>query len=187
MDIVSRIKQFLNLKGIAVTAFADTCGIPRPTVSQLLNGRNKKVSDELIRKIHDSYPDLSVMWLMFGEGQMLVDAPAKAGAQNAVTHTQPEDNNSVVQLSQHEMTFDFSPITDDQEPEPESEPTDNQPSEIAREDQTVDFRDGFQTEEDIDSPSQPKTISFETSNSKRIVNIIVYYSDNSYESFGPLN
>jgi predicted XRE-type DNA-binding protein len=45
MDIISRLKLFLEQNGISNSQFADTCGIPRPTLSQLLNGRNKKVSD----------------------------------------------------------------------------------------------------------------------------------------------
>ncbi len=71
MDIVSRLKSFINFSGVPVTQFDDNCRIPRPTLSQLLNGRNKKVSDELIGKIHEAYPQLSVLWLMFGEGNML--------------------------------------------------------------------------------------------------------------------
>ena len=70
MDLVSRLKQYLTLRGIGITQFADECDIPRPTASQLLAGRNKKVSDEIIGKIHFTYPDLSVTWLMFGEGDM---------------------------------------------------------------------------------------------------------------------
>lgn len=58
--------------GIANSLFADVCGIPRPSLSQLLNGRNKKVSNEVIDKIHNAYPELSMMWLMFGDGEMLV-------------------------------------------------------------------------------------------------------------------
>ena len=70
-DIVSRLKFFLQQMGIATTAFADVCGIPRPSLSQLLNGRNKKVSNEVIDKIHSAYPELNMMWLMFGDGEML--------------------------------------------------------------------------------------------------------------------
>ena len=70
MDIISRLKQFIDTHEIPVTQFADNCRIPRPTLSQLLNGRNKKVSDEVISKIHQAYPNLSVLWLMFGEGNM---------------------------------------------------------------------------------------------------------------------
>ncbi|MCM1071710.1 MAG: helix-turn-helix domain-containing protein [[Clostridium] fimetarium] len=71
MDLVNRLKYYLDENKIAISQFADTCRIPRPTLSQILNGRNKKVSDELITKIHDAYPDLSVLWLMFGEGEMV--------------------------------------------------------------------------------------------------------------------
>ena len=71
MDIVTRLKMFLDQMGISNSLFADTCDIPRPTLSQLLNGRNKKVSDEVIGKIHRAYPSLNVMWLMFGDGEMI--------------------------------------------------------------------------------------------------------------------
>lgn len=70
MDLVNRLKFFLETHQIAISQFADTCGIPRPTLSQILSGRNKKISDELITKIHNAYPELSVLWLMFGEGEM---------------------------------------------------------------------------------------------------------------------
>ena len=71
MDIISRLKKFLGDTGISNSQFADTCVIPRPTLSQLLNGRNKKVSDEVISKIHRAYPSLNIMWLLFGDGEML--------------------------------------------------------------------------------------------------------------------
>ncbi len=74
MDLVNRLKFFLEENKIAISQFADKCRIPRPTLSQILNGRNKKVSDELITKIHEAYPDLSVLWLMFGEGEMVTSA-----------------------------------------------------------------------------------------------------------------
>ncbi|MDE6542191.1 MAG: helix-turn-helix transcriptional regulator [Muribaculaceae bacterium] len=54
MDIASRLRQYMEAKEIASSQFADTAEIPRPTLSQLLNGRNKKISNELIGKIHDA-------------------------------------------------------------------------------------------------------------------------------------
>ncbi len=74
MDLVSRLKHYLDSRQISVTQFADECAIPRPTGSQLLAGRNKKVSDEIISKIHTAYPDLNIVWLMFGEGNMVTNA-----------------------------------------------------------------------------------------------------------------
>ena len=89
MDIVSRLKFFLSHNGISNSTFADTCDIPRPTLSQLLNGRNKKVSDELITKIHNAYPALNIMWLMFGDGDMFVP---NANSVPSPTVAQPSEN-----------------------------------------------------------------------------------------------
>ncbi len=91
MDIVSRLKLFLQQSGIANSQFADNCEIPRPTLSQLLNGRNKKVSDEVIAKIHRAYPHLNIMWLMFGDGEMFVP---NANNGDAVQFAQPLENGS---------------------------------------------------------------------------------------------
>ena len=97
MDIVSRIKEFMNLSQISSSQFADTCNIPRPTISQILNGRNKKISDEIIGKIHSSFPSLSMLWLMFGEGDMLLNKNIEISAAKNMSnfdnmYSQPIDN-----------------------------------------------------------------------------------------------
>lgn len=74
MNIVDRLNAFLEISQITKSQFADNCDIPRPTASQILSGRNKKISDDIISKIHSVYPNLSVSWLMFGEGEMLISA-----------------------------------------------------------------------------------------------------------------
>ncbi len=71
--VASRLKLFIDTSGLTSTQFADMCGIPRPSLSQILSGRNKKISDILVGQIHRAFPDLSVVWLLFGEG------PVKTG------------------------------------------------------------------------------------------------------------
>lgn len=71
-SIAIRLKGFIDSQGLTNSQFADTCQIPRPSLSQLLTGRNKKISDVIVGQIHHAYPELSVLWLMFGEGEMLV-------------------------------------------------------------------------------------------------------------------
>lgn len=73
--IATRLKLFMEKYDISSTQFADKCGIPRPSFSQFLSGRNKKISDAFISMIHAAYPSLSIMWLMFGEGDMEVVSP----------------------------------------------------------------------------------------------------------------
>lgn len=104
MDLVNRLKFFLETHQIAISQFADTCRIPRPTLSQILSGRNKKISDELITKIHNAYPELSVLWLMFGEGEMEVPGNIEISEpQNSVKSPYPIADNA---QSQQENSAD---------------------------------------------------------------------------------
>ncbi len=178
MDIVSRLKIFISYINIPVTQFADNCKIPRPTLSQLLNGRNKKVSDELISKIHEAYPQLSVLWLMFGEGNML--------------------HNSNIQTSepQNSMMIDFgSPEESDSEPTTpllplENTLSDNTPNIITTEKIDTPTLDSTLIDSSSDSSNDttndtPTTFTLNSNQDKKIVNIIIYYNDNSFESFVP--
>lgn len=181
MDIVSRLKTFINYLNIPVTQFADTCSIPRPTLSQLLNGRNKKVSDELIGKIHEAFPQLSVLWLMFGEGDMLheknneISDAGNGGIFDFPTDKCPNneyitpsiDFGSVGQEMSAEKFDSASLATDSRDPLPNS-------AERAPESTGA---------EQLKETSS--TISFQADRTKKIVNIIVYYNDNSFESFVP--
>lgn len=155
MDIVSRIKTFLSVNGIANSIFADKCDIPRPTLSQLLNGRNKKVSNEILDKIHIAYPELSMMWLMFGEGEM------QNGIGENITNPQPSifDENE-------EFSNDFFV-------EDKNQNVDNDDS-VVQVLQTLSRNMGSHRDKNSDNMS-----------GKKIVNIMVFYSDNSFESFVP--
>ncbi len=75
-NVANRLKGFINEMGLTNSQFADQCGIPRPSLSQLLTGRNKKISDVIVGQIHASFPRLSVLWLLFGEGEMLTPLPS---------------------------------------------------------------------------------------------------------------
>lgn len=101
MDIASRLKQFMAANGIASSQFADNADIPRPTLSQLLNGRNKKISNELITKIHEAYPGLNVLWLMFGEGNMECDSNFEVSKPQIT----PKKHTSAVQEPRYDTVY----------------------------------------------------------------------------------
>lgn len=69
-NIAIRLKFLIENLGLTSSQFADKCDIARPTLSQLLTGRNKKISNLIIEQIHTAYPGLSILWLLFGEGDM---------------------------------------------------------------------------------------------------------------------
>ena len=82
--IIGRLKEFMVYCQLTNSQFADYTGIPRPTLSQLLHGRNKSVNDQLIKKLHDSFPNLNIVWLLFGKGDMLLNANSEtSGTQNS--------------------------------------------------------------------------------------------------------
>lgn len=76
-NVANRLKRFIEAKGLSYSQFADSCGIPRPSLSQLLTGRNKKINDIMVGQIHSEFPELSIVWLLFGEGNMF-NAPARS-------------------------------------------------------------------------------------------------------------
>ena len=176
MDIVSRLKLFMTALKIANSQFADTCGIPRPTISQILNGRNKKISDELISKIHDAYPALSMLWLMFGEGEMLLDSNIKISEPKKGDNIDFASEQSVVSESiMGELDFD-APIAD-------SEPNKfSMPKSVAKSSK-IEYHEPEQVV--ITKPIEQSNVAPQHGSGKRVIEIRVFYNDNSYETFVP--
>lgn len=69
-NVATRLKKFINETGLTDSQFADTCGISRSTLSLFLSGKNKKLNDVILSQIHSSFPNLSIQWLLFNEGNM---------------------------------------------------------------------------------------------------------------------
>lgn len=187
MDIVSRLKHFLETNGITNSLFADTCGIARPTLSQLLNGRNRRVSDEILAKIHKAYPTLNIMWLMFGDGEMIgpnantangdtpvstgSDFAAQAGADGSI-----EMPNSRPMQSILFDDADSDPADADapQAEAPEAPRGAAPAASLSAALQEVARRGG-----QMPRPATPPA------DGRRIVSIMVFYNDNSFETFTP--
>ncbi len=174
MDIISRLKRFLEQNGISNSQFADTCEIPRPTLSQLLNGRNKKVSDEVISKIHAAYPALNIMWLMFGDGEMFVSGAAISSADGA--------SQNLSKTPQAGSLF-----TGMATPHNSSSGSSRQPSTISFDDDSGRGNSGAMALSNAlqniarNGGSSPTP----SSHGRRIVNIMIFYDDNSFEQILP--
>lgn len=170
MDIVNRLTTFMETYGIGSTQFADACGIPRPTLSQILSGRNKKISDAVIAKIHSAYPSLSVLWLLFGEGPMESGPAARnhAPVQEAVPQVPAQSaSRSSFSVDQTENSEEMGGLFSGD---------------------TLFFGDDEAEKENAKSANpggEEPVVTIPADGSKSIVNIMVFYSDNSYQSFVP--
>ena len=177
MDIVSRIKAFLSQNGISNSQFADTCEIPRHTLSQLLNGRNKKVSDEIISKIHVAYPSLNIMWLLFGDGDMFVPNANNPTFQSSYQVAEKSKIQDSLQSGRENSNSSQTSISfGDSEPEfAAHEPSSMSPTALSAALENI-----------ARSVGRNSTVNAsKDTDGRRIVNIMVFYSDNSFESFTP--
>lgn len=185
MDLVSRLKHYLDYRQISVTQFADECAIPRPTGSQLLAGRNKKVSDEIIGKIHSAYPDLNIVWLMFGEGDMVTDSNIEISEpQKSEKDDTPDMQPPIHQPIDFEMDFNENPLGK------MPEKIDRQPMAntftFAATPETGETENPLSRHQDDTAlPQSGEAEPYSAGKGKRVTGIVVYYDDCTYESFIP--
>ncbi|MCW0482132.1 helix-turn-helix domain-containing protein [Gaoshiqia sediminis] len=73
----SRIKRFMEYKGLTSSELADSIGVQRSNVTHVLHGRNNP-SFPFISKLLEAYPEIDAKWLIMGEGEMLVTGTKQA-------------------------------------------------------------------------------------------------------------
>lgn len=178
MDIATRLRQFMTAKNIASSQFADSADIPRPTLSQLLNGRNKKISNELIAKIHEAFPSLNVLWLMFGEGQMEVNPNTRFSEpqiRHETTPSQAQEPRYEAVLIAHAPEY------------PDKQPRGNQ-------NQEANSNPFAQQNPQRNNPERPisaeamqalNNAGVRMADTARVQQIMVLYTDGRFETFRP--
>lgn len=70
--ILDRIKQFIDFKGIAVSAFERSIGMSNASFGKSLKNGGAIGTDKL-ENFLKTYPEVSPTWLLTGKGNMLVD------------------------------------------------------------------------------------------------------------------
>lgn len=164
-NVAIRLKGFIDEMGLTNSQFADQCGIPRPSLSQLLTGRNKKISDVIVGQIHSAFPRLSVLWLLFGEGDMLT--PLRGDA---------------------EVGDELPNLFSDSEKMPTRDPQMDKYSPLAGLNEgknTLSGRMNSGNGADLKSAELEREIEKMRKNPRKVVQITVYYDDSTFETFYP--
>ncbi len=73
MKPIERIEIFMHFKKISPHAFEQKIDLSNGYFSKQLKNLGSVGSDILI-KIYKSYPELDILWILTGEGQMLKEA-----------------------------------------------------------------------------------------------------------------
>ena len=171
-NVAIRLKGFIDSQGLSHSQFADRCGIPRPSLSQILSGRNKKVSDVIVGQIHKTFPRLSVLWLMFGEGPMLT----------------PDYSEASTTVSDGDITFSDGSLFPDDSNFAMETPTSTSRTNVSVLNKPSDGsnKPNYKTiEADSRIAELQRQIDKLRQNPRKVSHITVYYDDSTFETFFP--
>ena len=73
MTIIDRILQFIDYKGISINKFSKMIGVSNAYFSKQKKN-NANIGSQIIEKIVNTCHDISLLWLVMGEGEMLKES-----------------------------------------------------------------------------------------------------------------
>lgn len=74
-----RIRELMDRMGMTQKSFAQALNLSEATLSGIFNERNKPTL-ATVHAIHNRFPEVSVQWLMFGNGEMLTGESGDSSA-----------------------------------------------------------------------------------------------------------
>ena len=192
-----RILTFINSLSISHATFADEIGVQRSAIAHIAKGRNRPSLD-MIDKIIDRYPEVNLLWLLRGEGNMMSNTPNVISLQqrqvipsspvidDSLKHTlfeqeeekgTPAANKAEENISAHHSK---ESITPSQNTSRSYSVNDFDEEEIAETPASVQAA----TPVAKDTPSIESIVpATAVKKEKKISRIVVFYDDNSYEEF----
>lgn len=159
-----RIKKIMDSENMTPARFADSLQIGRAVISHILNGRNNPSLD-VITRILTEMPKIDSQWLLTGTGSMY-----KTDISNQRTNIK-DQNNPPDLFSQ--------PTLETQENENPIYPTKETRDYVYRKENTVDLS------RNEDQEIVKERIIYKEAPSKKVRQIIIYYTDNTFETFTP--
>lgn len=103
-----RIKKIQEYSGLSLGVFASRTGIKSASLSHILNGRNNPSLD-VVMKIHETFPEISWEWMLYGTGPML-----NGGNDNTVENKQVDSNFVASPAQTNRTIFDNDPVKSDE-------------------------------------------------------------------------
>lgn len=160
--MIKRIKSLISVKNLTASQFADILGVQRSNISHILSGRNKPSLD-FILKILESFPNVSVEWLLNGNGEMFkgLEKPVINSQLEILTANEEENTEKDVLKEEVKATENDGDSGDFSDPK---EPV------------TVETKAQAKTVQEIDS---------EPLDSKEIEQIMVFYKNGSFKAYRP--
>ena len=166
MTFIERFTCLMNHYGLSAAAFARRIGVTSPSITHILNGRNKYPSTEMLIKISESFPQVSTAWLLMDQGPMLLDGKKEETSFVKDSGENPNDDAE-----------SFFPSLTSENPAESLSPevTESRPEEVKISDKLMS--------ENPDKIERETASSFSKGHSRRVTQIMAFYDDGTYELF----
>lgn len=159
--VASRLRALIDALGLSDSQFADQCNVSRSTLSLILSGKNKKISDVMLSQIHAAFPGVSILWLLFGEGDIFKkDKPEP--------EMPSQENENKIFPDNRSVNSEFSNLI-----------SLNNLENMIQEVINKSFKSSLSNFENLILKTS------ETSSPRKVSKITVYYGDSTFETFIP--
>lgn len=162
-----RIVQIMEAEQLSPSAFADKLGIGRAVISHILNNRNKPSLD-IIMQILSKMDYINSDWLLSGKGNM---------------YKENYHSGNTAQNIQQPI-----PYTLNHEPEFPNLFAENEIIEYKRSENQIQPKENIVKQaQNIDQQIENKEVIYKNLPERKISKIIIYYTDNTFETFNADN
>jgi transcriptional regulator with XRE-family HTH domain len=158
MDTKDRIKHLMEVEHMTQQEFADFLQQSPATLSSIFNGRTRPTMN-VVDSIKAKIPDISLEWLLYGQGDMYRSHPERVSEQEKAGAVSPQEAT---------LNFDVPSSEDRQQAISAPQPT--------------NFQQGVRN---TPSNSAREEIKIFDKQPRRVTEIRVYYDDRTYETFVP--
>jgi plasmid maintenance system antidote protein VapI len=153
-----RIIQIMRTEGLSSSKFAEEIGIQRAAMSHILNERNKPSADVVI-KILTRFQDINPEWLLLGNGQM---------KRNASDSLQMRQSDLFTNVTSGKLETPKTPL-----PRKEAVP------------ETANKKPASSDDLSPTATAIKETFVPVETTSRKISQIVIFFSDHTYEIFHP--
>lgn len=163
-----RIIQIMRSAGLSNADFAEKIGISTSSLSHIFSGRNNPSLD-MVKRLHKSFPDISLNWIMYGEGSMYTNETG-----NGTT-----DSNISCQTDDVQESTGGMPLFENSE----------NPENAGRGQFYFDFRKEKPSETPAYTPkeAEKEVVRYIEKPAPKITEIRIFYDNGTFEVFKPDN
>lgn len=165
-----RISKILREEGMTAAKFADEIGVQASGISHILSGRNNPSTDFLI-KILERFRGINAEWLLLGKGNMYKSGSSQT--QEIEESSQKHAGNDLFSPTLNNSASNSTPLKDLNIEESIKKPIETSATEPLK------------PEHEIPKSIEEPKVYERPVNDKRVEKIVMFFNDNTFESYNP--